>query len=192
MDNRTEAGKQRVGTTDEGFAFIVTLTKGTASGTSVTHEPVTDERAVAFVGEVINPRVRNKDSDRYYDGMGQCQERLADITKPAAGWTMDEVRELHTIWDRWHLNDMRAACAHMDPATLAREERNGQQVIATGAINTCPVSDYTYGHAWLIEPIPQDVIDRIDHLLRNRDDALFRERGYDAGGNRYPKDREDM
>lgn len=35
----------------------------------------------------------------------------ADIT-PAPGWTLELIREFLAVWDRWHLNDMRANCDH--------------------------------------------------------------------------------
>jgi len=38
-----------------------------------------------------------------------------DVT-PAPGWTTDSIARLLAIWDKWHLNDMKAGCEHQDEA----------------------------------------------------------------------------
>lgn len=42
---------------------------------------------------------------------GQCSEEIAAGT-PAEGWTAEMLEKFIAIWDRWHLNDMRATCEH--------------------------------------------------------------------------------
>lgn len=37
---------------------------------------------------------------------------IIGITKYADGWNEERVNELNGIWNRWHLNDMRAGCEH--------------------------------------------------------------------------------
>lgn len=60
-------------------------------------------------------------------------------------------RELCRLWDRWHLNDMKGACAHM--TTPKVYDRDTAPV--------CPESGYRYGSAWLVEEIPDEEIEAI-------------------------------
>lgn len=60
------------------------------------------------------------------------------------GFSLDRAMNLVTIWDRWHLNHMRAGCVHC-PA-----EHD----------SPCPYG-YKWGSRWLFEPIPVTVIDEI-------------------------------
>lgn len=48
-------------------------------------------------------------SFKEYDQRGYYT--LADIT-PANGWNKSLVKKFFDIWDRWHLNDMKANCRH--------------------------------------------------------------------------------
>ena len=42
---------------------------------------------------------------------GQCVEEIRNGT-PASGWNREMLNKFCDIWDRWHLNDMRAYCSH--------------------------------------------------------------------------------
>lgn len=83
----------------------------------------------------------------------------------AAGQCIDEVRKLPRaqtlcdLWERWHLNDMRAGCAHQTPAYLPG---GGYDL---DAVPPCPETGYRFGHAWLLEPIPDDERERIVTVL---------------------------
>jgi len=50
----------------------------------------------------------------------------------------DMPANLRRVWERWHLNDMRAGCEHQGPGSQLGE--------------TCP-SGYGYGTAWLVDPL---------------------------------------
>jgi hypothetical protein len=82
---------------------------------------------------------------------------LVDPTfEPVSPWTAGDVRSLHDLWQRWRLNQMRAACAHMDlPDDPSYDARRNI---------VCPVTGYRYGSAWLYEPIPESVIAEIRRL----------------------------
>lgn len=172
--------RERLGTTADRSYVVVTLELRRHAGTwqTVTHETVTDPLELSLTGEVVEYRHREP-----YAG-GQVVDTLADIVTPAPGWTLEEIAELATVWDRWHLNTMRAACAHMTPADLAREDNGygGTRISTTDPRNTCPVSGYRYGHAWLTELLPDDVAERVRYLMRDRSRDLYRARGYDAAG----------
>lgn len=116
---------------------------------------------LSISGLVIEPHQRDASE------AGQMLGRLLEITKPAPGWRTADIFSLHTIWERWHLNDLNAACAHMDVDYLATEDHQfgpGGRRIITGRGNPCPVSDYGYGQAWLYEPLPDHVLTEVRRL----------------------------
>lgn len=45
------------------------------------------------------------------EAFGQIQDLLPSV-KPNRGVTRTEIDRLKEVWDRWHLNDMRAGCEH--------------------------------------------------------------------------------
>lgn len=118
---------------------------------------------------------------------GDCKGRCGQIveavenTQPPASWAA----RLCEIWRRWHLNDMRAGCAHqraagwdkrpIDPAKPLDsygKHFEGQQTASwnmlvwifrsehpEGLLNEpCPECGHKYGSAWLFEPVPPDVV----------------------------------
>ncbi len=115
--------------------------------------------------------------------------RVATHGTPSKAWPAARIRKLLSIWERWHLNDMRAGCKHqrawswntlpIDPAqptgryiTLGRYTGWNMLTWITrkehphGLLShPCPVCGYKYGSAWLYEPLPQDVIDFIQPLV---------------------------
>ena len=56
--------------------------------------------------------VEGKRSGDAAGGCGQITNTLTKLTRYAEGWDAARVAELATIWDKWHLNDMRAGCEH--------------------------------------------------------------------------------
>ena len=77
---------------------------------------------------------------------GQCNE---EIVRAFPG--SKKVRRLVEIWQRWHLNDMRAGCAHQRAAGWSSEDCG----------KPCSWCGYRYGTAWLREEIPADVVAEI-------------------------------
>lgn len=72
----------------------------------------TDDGRLSLSG-VVGPRA-NGDA---WGSCGQCLDELrAETFEPAPGWEPWKVKRLHQIWDRWHLNDMRAGCEHQRAA----------------------------------------------------------------------------
>jgi hypothetical protein len=119
---------------------------------------------------------------------GQISEALAEIVKPAPGWTLDEIAELRGIWDRWHLNTMRGGCVHQTVKVWENTPYRRIDLDGTTAHpnNACPVG-YRYGSAWLAEILPDDVQARVRHLMRDRSGDLYRARGYDGAGKAVPR-----
>lgn len=96
---------------------------------------------------------------------GQSIDTVAAIERFEPGWDAAARDELVALWRRWHLNGMRAACAHMpafDDLIRDTEGRYAGQVSTD--LNVCPESDYRYGHAWLVEPLPADVVAQVEAL----------------------------
>ena len=95
-------------------------------------------------------------------------------------------KELMLLWARYHLNDMKAGCAHqyalkwdevrIDPAELPDSwaNRDEKGIIATWVYKKdhpkgllcepCPVCGYKYGTAWLKEELPGDIRERVTKI----------------------------
>lgn len=79
----------------------------------------------------------------------------------ANGWTIAKFGKLLDIWDRWHLNGMRAECVHM--RAIAMYLKQSPHAVF-GIDDSCPYCGYSYGHSWLYEPLPQNVLDWFEAL----------------------------
>jgi hypothetical protein len=124
---------------------------------TVTHEHIREPLSLSMTSAVWRP-----DMSDHVSG-GATREPLRKLAKVYAPGV---ARQLADIGDRWHLNAMRAACAHMTSDTLVREpDGYGGERIACGSVNTCPVSGYTYGSAWLVEPLPGVMLGTLRALL---------------------------
>lgn len=66
-----------------------------------------------------------------------------------------ELHALAKLGDRWHLNDLQAACAHQ--TVVWEDGRYGRQP-SLELTEPCPETGYRYGSAWLTEPLPDDVL----------------------------------
>lgn len=108
---------------------------------------------------------------------GQCQDTIKALFPDRA-----EVQELIAIWDRWHLNDVRAG----SPAQSEWLRQNAELVskfdrmkhyelsceaLAEAGLNPDPNylvdgKPYQYGHRWLKEEIPAEVIARVRHFMK--------------------------
>lgn len=84
-----------------------------------------------------------------YEAAGQCLDEIRKVTQFAPGWDAARRDALLDIWERWHLNDMRAECEHQ----RARGEK-----WTTHPSAECPDCGYKLGSAWLYEPLPADVL----------------------------------
>ena len=71
------------------------------------------------------------------------------------GWTEEMYRRLLDIWERWHLNDMRAGCVHQRAMDWNVDEHLGKP---------CPICGYKYGYVWIFEPIPDEIIEWLFNL----------------------------
>jgi hypothetical protein len=74
-----------------------------------------------------------------------------------------KVRRIVELADRWHLNTMRAGCAHQ--TVVYETGPYGRQQPSLERTKPCPVTGYRYGSAWLVEVPPEDVIAELRALF---------------------------
>lgn len=119
---------------------------------TVEHEPVEPGTLTLSVTHDI-VRMDRRLSDAFVAGGAGVPDDVRP-TEWDAGWGPRKLERLRQIARRWHLNTMRAGCAHMelpeDTSYDARKEIECQA--GTG---------YKYGRAWLVEPLPKDLLDEL-------------------------------
>lgn len=91
---------------------------------------------------------------------GQNLDDLAD-TLPEGRWSLDQAAALLQVWRRWHLNGMQAGCSAMPPFTPNRYGPDGDNWYQRPE---CPVRDYRWGQAWLLDRLPETVVDLVKSL----------------------------
>lgn len=89
----------------------------------------------------------------------------------ACGQVIDDVRKvsvtLADLWERWHLNDMRAGCEHQE--ALFREDASLRPTWKNeykGMGVPCPECGYKYGSEWKAETVPEDVLREVRDLMK--------------------------
>lgn len=94
-----------------------------------------------------------------YDDLtgGQIIDYVAQLpdTSLLNGWTPALRDRLVAIWERWHLNSMRAGCDHQRALGWTYDAHPSEP---------CPECGYRMGSAWLFEELPLDVIEFIERL----------------------------
>lgn len=121
------------------------------------------------VSGVVGPYV----SGNCAGSCGQCLDVLTDPAfRPADGI---DAKRLHDVWNRWHLNDMRAGSPAQEaylrehPVTATYPESHYEKVkAALAAAGLQPDNGYSYGSAWLREEVPADVLEWL-HALPQSD-----------------------
>ncbi len=109
-----------------------------------------------------------------YGGCGQCRDSLRELVSHAPGWDSALIAKLADIWDRWHLNLMRAGSPAQEqwlrdnpdeaPAYPASHYEWQCGRLANAGLNPDPDTGYSYGHTWLNEELPADVIEFVRGL----------------------------
>lgn len=106
---------------------------------------------------------------------------VGEIVKYSPGWNAKKLQKFVDIWNKWHLNNMRAGCEHqraanwsenrIDPAELPDDRhtnRDERGILAMWVrpsehpkgllCKPCPVCGYEYGSEWQFEEVPNDVL----------------------------------
>lgn len=93
---------------------------------------------------------------------GQCYPIKLDWETLKPGWTIRKLNKFNAVWDRWHLNHMRAYCEHQRELYGKKELKYKQWVYETehpeGILcKPCPICGYRYGTSWMKEELPFEV-----------------------------------
>lgn len=108
----------------------------------------------AYTGEKLLKSEKNLISG------GQCIDEARDLVP----------EKLLEIWERWHLNDLRAGTPAQEQAlrevkhTFSRLDWYTDACNYLSSIDLLIDNGYKYGTAWLTEELPQDVIDYLEAL----------------------------
>ena len=104
-----------------------------------------------------------------YDQRGYQSINDIDL---APEWTRPMIIRFFDTWDRWHLNDMRAGTVSQTeylrriggeyPGYPLSYYEWASERLALVGLN--PDGGYSYGHAWLRESVPDEVIDFLGSL----------------------------
>lgn len=154
----TTRNTYRIGRDADGNAVFVTLalTERTGSFTTTAHEPAERVTRLSVIGGVRDGARRD------YSTSGQIIDDVAAVRDFAPGWTAQDVASLVAIWRRWHLNDTRAGCVHVPEPLMEDTPYRRVDLVNTPA---CPVTGHRYGHAWLMEEPPADVLAEFRRLM---------------------------
>ena len=95
---------------------------------------------------------------------GQCVGSIDDLTTYAPEWDKAKAERLKGLWERWHLNDMRAGSPAQEeflranPVTAAYPETHYDK--ATEALDAAGLNPEggRYGHRWNFEEVPASVV----------------------------------
>ena len=122
---------------------------------TVEHETVTAPLDFAITTHIWRPDLR----DIVY--CGATARPLREIVDYAAGWDARMVAALADL-ERWHLNDLKAGCAHQ--GVVYEDSPYGRRP-SLSLTPPCPVTGYRYGTKWLIEPLPERFVPDLLELL---------------------------
>lgn len=125
-----------------------------------------DGKRLSFRG-VEGPR----SNGHCWGGAGQIDLLDAEPVSYSSGWDADKVKLLAGLWERWHLNDMRAGTprqeAYLRDPQVRRDIRNDSRydpspfratLRALEAAGLQPDDGYSYGSKCMTEAVPDEVI----------------------------------
>lgn len=110
---------------------------------------------------------------------GQCLESMKPYIHSAL------FNEIYELWSKYHLNGMHAGTPEQEAAIKAREERIGRHLTYDESCELLKEAHlyeveytgpsvgrmydhepYVYGHAWLIQDLPDDVVKRVIEITK--------------------------
>lgn len=146
-----------IGRTINGEKFYLTIELKDHAREKVTtsHESVTGYRSMSFTGTLIS-KYGSIIHERGWLSGGQNSHYLLEITDPAKGFTLADIKRIHQLWQELHLNDLNSHCVHQDKA------------VKWDQVEACPVTGYRAGSAWLLNPLNEDLLNEtFDLVFRN-------------------------
>lgn len=123
---------------------------------TVNHDVVSNPLAFSITTSVWRPDGRDIVSG------GATVEPLRELVTFVVGFDADKAAALAGL-EAWHLNAMRAGCAHQTP--VYAPDQYGQSRPSLDLTEPCPVTGYKYGHAWLVEELPEGFVQHLSELL---------------------------
>lgn len=98
-----------------------------------------------------------------------------DSINLAPGWTRESLQRFFDVWQRWHLNDLKAGSQEQEDwlrvNPIPKEEYTypkSHYEVASAKLQAAGLnpdsSGYKYGHAWKREEVPSDVIEFLKSL----------------------------
>lgn len=148
--------------------------EGCAPHKTVHLQPCPRYTELSITAEVWYPGDRHNDP-------GQCGQCI-DTVREHWGAHNPLVTELCEIWERWHLNGMTAGTHAQNEHLRAHPPEPpsypvGYYEKACATLKEAGLYEdqgYTYGSAWLVEELPQDVIKRLGEICRELGDTPFK------------------
>lgn len=180
-------GSRLIGTDPDGCKVTVhveiNLHTGEAWKRDIHLRPAPRHVTLSMNAEGQRPRARD------VDYCGQCQDTIRQQLPNYKSISMNEdlIKEMLDIWDRWHLNDLKAASFKQGRILKAFEDRAGKErwqemkrkaggdwytLCRTILIESGNLEDdgYKFGTAWLVEILPGDIQTRIKCLFPDHAD----------------------
>lgn len=119
--------------------------------------PITEWQSLAISGAIWT--VDGKSS------VGQCQDTIAEMFPESA-----RVQRIIELWNRWHLNDMKGGTRTQQRVLDAKGSPLPYPQTHTVLEEAGCLVDrgYRYGSAWLVEPLPAEVIKELKELLEQK------------------------
>jgi hypothetical protein len=106
--------------------------------------------------------------------IGQSLRAKANHLRLARGWNMAMLVQLLSLWDRWHLNDLRAGSPAQEeylrahPVEVKSSENHyaaTSKALSLAGLNPDGgFGGYRYGTAWNTEPVPAHVLEWLTAL----------------------------
>lgn len=112
------------------------------------------------------------------NALGSCGQNVRDVLAVdsfAPGWDKAMARKFYEVWDRWHLNDMRAGSQPQEDWLQANPLKpeeyrypKSHYEVALAKLAEAGLSPdaegYVYGSAWKREEVPADVLEWLESL----------------------------
>jgi len=93
---------------------------------------------------------------------GQNIKEIADIKEYKELFIGEQdLQTIIKIWEKWHLNSLKAGCIHMDKPEEGKSWDHAEWERLT---KQCP-NDYKYGSKWLVEELPENIITEIINIF---------------------------
>jgi hypothetical protein len=150
-----------IGRTINGEKYYLTIELKDRTNTAVTtnHESVTGYRSMSFTGTLIS-KYGSIVHDRGWLSGGQNSHYLLEITEPAKGFTLADIKRIYELWQELHLNDLNSHCIHQDKA------------VKWDQVEPCPITGYRAGSGWLLSPLNEDLVSKTFALVTRNSKAV--------------------